>query len=302
MGAFFPEKKGSFQCYSEKKYYSNSQDTYTFNVTASRYEDRQVQGVEAEFNDVILNKRHLIMGGRINNNLQIGNTVLYPANESDIVLLKYTYDPDYFDVIEKSDTTFVNSSQLVSKDTTKTNTDTEFLSDTTLVTKNTFEVCGRYLKTDSVIVTTVTMGRDTTETREVSVALMNIDSCYFFSQSDTTKVEVTDSIENEETVNTSDPFDNPVVTDVPMSVDTENEKVYLYPNPTSSVVYLNLPATYNDVEIQIYDHLGKLEYKKEWKYGKTVPISVSSLPKGIYHVGVMINGKLYESLELVKSQ
>ena len=299
MGAFFPEKKGSFQCYSERKYYSNSQNTYTFNITASRYEDRQVQGVEAEFNDVILNKRHLIVGGKINNNLQIGNTVLYPANKSDIILLKYTYDPDYFDVIEKSDTTFVSNSELVSRDTTQTVTDTEFLSDTTLITKNTFEICDRYLKTDSVIVTIMTMGRDTTKTREVSVALINIDSCYLFSLSDTIRVEVT---EDEETVNNDNPSDSPVVTDVVMSVDAENEKVYLYPNPTSSVVYLNLPAIYNDVEARIYNQLGKLEYKKKWKYGKTVPISVSSLPKGIYHVGVMIDGKLYESLKLVKSQ
>jgi hypothetical protein len=80
---------------------------------------------------------------------------------------------------------------------------------------------------------------------------------------------------------------------------TRNNELSLYPNPASDVLNIRLPGSgFNNAEAIIRDISGK-------ELSRTViesnsPINISSLPKGIYSITIIKDGKLLSGKFIVK--
>jgi hypothetical protein len=77
------------------------------------------------------------------------------------------------------------------------------------------------------------------------------------------------------------------------------EDIIVYPNPTSDVVYINLPNN-NEVNlIKIFDVTGKVIYSNEYKNIEKIEINVSNFKKGIYFISVNNQTKTFQKKLIV---
>lgn len=76
-------------------------------------------------------------------------------------------------------------------------------------------------------------------------------------------------------------------------------KFVMYPNPTKSLVTINLPETNLDASVSIYDFLGRTIFKEEIFEGK-IEIATSSFMKGSYIVKVETNDASFSKTLLVE--
>jgi hypothetical protein len=56
----------------------------------------------------------------------------------------------------------------------------------------------------------------------------------------------------------------------------------IYPNPCQSTLFIKLDPSFNDVEIEIYDLLGKRNFIEASKNEGTITLDISNLPAGYY--------------------
>ena len=68
------------------------------------------------------------------------------------------------------------------------------------------------------------------------------------------------------------------------------ESIFLYPNPASGSIYLDLNELKGDAVVQILDVSGKLVLKKEFEADKILDLDVSKFTKGIYLLHLNMNG------------
>ena len=74
--------------------------------------------------------------------------------------------------------------------------------------------------------------------------------------------------------------------------------LYLYPNPTKSVVQFTLPHSEDQLDIVVYDLYGKLVYHQitpEIKAHQLIEINVNQLNSGIYFVKATGNNSMYSA-------
>jgi hypothetical protein len=69
----------------------------------------------------------------------------------------------------------------------------------------------------------------------------------------------------------------------------ENTKLKVYPNPVSSLLYVEIPSQYDTATVKLYDILGKKVLEKTVSSTKT-KINVSNLSKGVYLAKIEANG------------
>jgi hypothetical protein len=59
--------------------------------------------------------------------------------------------------------------------------------------------------------------------------------------------------------------------------------IYIYPNPVSSLLNIEIPGIVNNVSTEVYDILGNLKLNKSSSSNSgIIQIDVSSLPRGTY--------------------
>ncbi len=75
----------------------------------------------------------------------------------------------------------------------------------------------------------------------------------------------------------------------------------LSPNPANDIVHLSVHNLTGNAIISLYDVKGRLLRSFNADIGNTlvIPLSVSSLPKGIYYIQVFVNNKVYKQ-KLIK--
>lgn len=70
-----------------------------------------------------------------------------------------------------------------------------------------------------------------------------------------------------------------------------NQKIILYPNPTSDRVTLVLSKRANLIELSVYNVNGRLMFEKSKKSSDNVALDLSDVPNGMYLLELLIDGK-----------
>jgi len=84
-------------------------------------------------------------------------------------------------------------------------------------------------------------------------------------------------------------------------IDSFNQNIYLYPNPSYSTIYLE-NVDYNNSSISIYDNIGReLIRLSDLKLG-TLEISIDQLHEGIYHLNIYNSNDISKTLTFIKSK
>jgi len=86
-----------------------------------------------------------------------------------------------------------------------------------------------------------------------------------------------------------------IVTDNTAISEISVSNIKIYPNPTSDILFVECE---NINAIKLYDLLGK-EVLTQISNGK-VTVNISHLPKGIYNVQIISNGKITGNSKIVK--
>jgi len=78
----------------------------------------------------------------------------------------------------------------------------------------------------------------------------------------------------------------------------EGNSLTLYPNPTNEYFILgNIESSNEEINITMYDELGRIIFKKQVKYN--TPINIKEVPKGIYYVSVQNKADI-KNIKLIK--
>ena len=83
------------------------------------------------------------------------------------------------------------------------------------------------------------------------------------------------------------------VTNVGLPKIIDNRGAILYPNPTQTEVYLQLPLSAQALDLQLYDIRGRLVKEVNNLMGTTIQISVSDLDQGVYILTAVEAGNHY---------
>jgi len=79
-------------------------------------------------------------------------------------------------------------------------------------------------------------------------------------------------------------------------------EINIYPNPTSELVNIDIPQSYNLLDINIYDVTGKL-ISSRYEVNGMVSLDVQSLASGTYYLQIIDNiDKKIKTFKLVKNQ
>jgi hypothetical protein len=74
----------------------------------------------------------------------------------------------------------------------------------------------------------------------------------------------------------------------------ESPKLSVYPNPTSSVVNVQLPQSVSEAALYISDINGKVVHEQTLNSNKVVPLDVSKLEQGVYILRVVSDGNQWQ--------
>ena len=84
-------------------------------------------------------------------------------------------------------------------------------------------------------------------------------------------------------------------------IDSFNQNIYLYPNPSYSTIYLE-NVDYDNSSISIYDNIGRELIKlSDLKLG-ALEISIDQLQEGIYHLNIYNSNDTSKTLTFIKSK
>ncbi|MGH1384816.1 T9SS type A sorting domain-containing protein [Kordia sp.] len=78
-------------------------------------------------------------------------------------------------------------------------------------------------------------------------------------------------------------------------VQSIDNNVFLYPNPTQSIVYVNLPKSTQIQQVKLYDNLGREIRSKNYEFQNSKhSINLNNLPSGIYILMMNSEAKNYQ--------
>jgi len=70
------------------------------------------------------------------------------------------------------------------------------------------------------------------------------------------------------------------------------ESFSMYPNPAKDILNIRFKNSVNDINVSIYDSLGKLVYNKETRLiNSKCVLNVSNLNSGLYFISINSKGK-----------
>jgi hypothetical protein len=79
---------------------------------------------------------------------------------------------------------------------------------------------------------------------------------------------------------------------ISVTIDESLGSWVVYPNPTTDKVNLFCNANYNNMQIEVYDAIGKLIYsqtKEKANKGEVISVSLNNLAKGVYSIKIQAN-------------
>ena len=77
--------------------------------------------------------------------------------------------------------------------------------------------------------------------------------------------------------------------------------IAVYPNPTIGNVYIEFDKIpYSDLEIQLFDIVGKMIYTKKFTISRKIKMDISKLASGIYLLNVLTDGVNIKSVKIIK--
>ncbi len=79
--------------------------------------------------------------------------------------------------------------------------------------------------------------------------------------------------------------------------------INIYPNPTMQYLYIDMPPhdSHFDVDITLYDIMGRVAVQQK-KGGKSLPLDISHLPDGAYHLHIVDTKNLqYKIFKIIKT-
>lgn len=78
-------------------------------------------------------------------------------------------------------------------------------------------------------------------------------------------------------------------------VQSSDSSVFLYPNPTQSIVYVNLPKSTQIQQVKLYDNLGREISTKNYEFQNSKhSINLNNLPSGMYILTMNSEAKNYQ--------
>jgi hypothetical protein len=82
-----------------------------------------------------------------------------------------------------------------------------------------------------------------------------------------------------------------LMTSVDENITTENNHLYLYPNPASGIITLELDKRFGEADIFIYHSTGQCVYRKAHDSSSNIEVDVSTWHAGVYFVKVVFDAE-----------